>query len=163
MVVYINGKKVKNVGISAGKGGVRKYTTTSGIHLTMEKSNPVTMTSPGISPGQPGYYKEVVNYAVRISNSGEYVHSAPWSVGSQGNTNVSHGCINASPTFASWFYSLAQYGDVVDITGTNRALEWNNGYGFWQKPWKQWVKGSAFDKSVSTAPAATSTTAAAPA
>ncbi|MCW2886364.1 MAG: hypothetical protein QOE54_2030 [Streptosporangiaceae bacterium] len=150
MVVYINGKKVQNVGISAGRGGVRKYTTTNGIHLTMEKENPVTMISPGISQGQPGYYKEVVGYAVRISNSGEYVHSAPWSVGSQGNSNVSHGCINASPSFATWFYNLAQWGDIVAITGTDRELEWDNGYGFWQKPWKQWVKGSAFDKSVST-------------
>ncbi|MCW2917498.1 MAG: hypothetical protein JWN52_5566 [Actinomycetia bacterium] len=162
MVVYINGKKVKNVGISAGRGGVRKYTTTNGIHLTMEKENPVKMTSPGLKKGDPGYYEEMVNYAVRISNSGEYVHSAPWSVGSQGSSNVSHGCINASPSFAQWFYGLAQWGDVVDITGTDRELEWDNGYGFWQKPWKQWVKGSALDKSVTTGsttdPAGTATT-----
>jgi hypothetical protein len=155
MVVSINGKKVRNVGISAGRGGVRKYTTTNGIHLTMEKENPVKMISPGITKGQPGYYEEMVDYAVRISNSGEYVHSAPWSVGSQGSSNVSHGCINASPAFARWFYGLAQWGDVVTITGTDRELEWDNGYGFWQKPWKQWVKGSAFDKSVSTAPSGT--------
>jgi Uncharacterized protein conserved in bacteria len=150
MVVSINGKKVKDVGISAGMGGVRKYTTTSGIHLTMEKENPVKMISPGLKKGDPGYYEEMVNYAVRISNSGEYVHSAPWSVGSQGHSNVSHGCVNASPSFAQWFYNLSQYGDVVDITGTTRALEYDNGWGFWQKPWKDWVKGSAFDKSVST-------------
>jgi hypothetical protein len=120
------------------------------------------MTSPGLKKGDPGYYEEMVNYAVRISNSGEYVHSAPWSVGSQGSSNVSHGCINASPSFAQWFYGLAQWGDVVDITGTDRELEWDNGYGFWQKPWKQWVKGSALDKSVTTGsttdPAGTATT-----
>jgi lipoprotein-anchoring transpeptidase ErfK/SrfK len=158
MVVYINGKKVQNVGISAGRGGVRKYTTTSGVHLTMEKANPVKMTSPGIAKGQPGYYEEMVNYAVRISNSGEYVHSAPWSVGSQGNSNVSHGCINASPSFAKWFYSTEQWGDVVDITGTDRALEWNNGFGFWQMPWKEWVKSSALDKAVSTSASVTPAT-----
>jgi lipoprotein-anchoring transpeptidase ErfK/SrfK len=155
MTVSINGKKVKNVGISAGKGGVRKYTTTNGVHLTMEKENPVTMISPGIKEGEPGYYKEIVGYAVRISNSGEYVHSAPWSVGSQGNSNVSHGCVNASPAFASWFYNLAQWGDIVTITGTDRELEFDNGFGYWQKPWKQWVKGSAVDKSVSTDPSGT--------
>ena len=154
MVVKINGRKVKDVGISAGRGGVRKYTTTSGIHLTMEAVSPVTMTSPGLKKGDPGYYTETVYDAVRISNSGEYVHSAPWSVGAQGSYNVSHGCVNASPAFATWFYNMEQWGDVVVVTGTDRPLEWNNGYGFWQMSWNDWVKGSAANASVSTGPAA---------
>jgi lipoprotein-anchoring transpeptidase ErfK/SrfK len=151
MTVKINGKKVRDVGISAGKGTEYKYKTTSGIHLTMEKENPVTMISPGIKEGEPGYYKEVVNSAVRISNSGEYVHSAPWSVGVQGSANVSHGCVNASPSFASWFYNKSHWGDIVIVKGTDRELEFDNGYGWWQKPWKQWVLGSAFDRTIKTA------------
>lgn len=153
MVVKINGKKVKDIGISAGKATEYKYTTTSGVHLTMEKENPVTMISPGIKEGEPGYYKETVYSAVRISNSGEYVHSAPWSVGSQGYDNVSHGCVNASPSFASWFYKKSHWGDIVIVKGTNRELEFDNGYGWWQKPWKQWVLGSAFDRTIKTAAA----------
>ncbi|GAA2737191.1 L,D-transpeptidase [Actinocorallia aurantiaca] len=152
MVVKIDGKKKQDVGISAGKATERKYTTTSGIHVTMEKKNPETMISPGIKEGEPGYYKEIVPYAVRISYSGEYVHSAPWSVGSQGRANVSHGCVNAPPAFAQWYYNQSKWGDIVDVTGTDRELEFDNGYGYWQKPWKDWVTGSAFDKSVSTAP-----------
>ncbi|MEU7690932.1 Ig-like domain-containing protein [Microbispora hainanensis] len=145
MVVRRDGKVVQTMKISAGMATTREYTTTSGIHLTMERGNPVTMISPGKKEGDPGYYKEVVNHAVRISNSGEYVHSAPWSVGSQGRANVSHGCINASPSQAKWFYDNFHRGDVVKIVGTNRILEWNNGWGFWQMPFSKWQQGSALE------------------
>ncbi|MFC0553154.1 Ig-like domain-containing protein [Planotetraspora thailandica] len=143
MVVKKDGKTIQTMKISAGNGTTREYTTTSGVHLTMERANPVTMISPGRKPGDPGYYKEVVNYAVRISNSGEYVHSAPWSVGSQGYANVSHGCVNASPAQAKWFYDNFHRGDVVKIVGTTRTLESWNGWGFWQMSFKQWKSGSA--------------------
>ncbi len=143
MVVKRDGKTVQTMKISAGNGTTREYTTTSGVHLTMERANPVTMISPGKKEGDPGYYKEIVDHAVRISSSGEYVHSAPWSVGSQGRANVSHGCINAHPTQAKWYYQNFHRGDVVKIVGTTRALEWNNGWGFWQMPYSQWKQGSA--------------------
>ena len=51
-----------------------------------------------------------VEYAVRISDSGEFVHAAPWSVAQQGNTNVSHGCINMSTERAAWFFNFSQPG-----------------------------------------------------
>ena len=41
-------------------------------------------------------YDELVYNNVHISDTGEYVHAAPWSVSSQGRENVSHGCINLS-------------------------------------------------------------------
>jgi lipoprotein-anchoring transpeptidase ErfK/SrfK len=145
MIVRKDGKVVQRMPISAGKATTREYTTTSGIHLTMERGSPVVMTSPGRKEGDPGYYREVVDHAVRISSSGEYVHSAPWSVGSQGRANVSHGCINAHPRQAKWFYDNFHRGDVVKITGTNRPLEWNNGWGFWQLSFKEWKKGSALN------------------
>ena len=85
--------------ISMGKGTRLAYTTTSGVHLTMEKAHHVVMDSAsvGCPPGCPDYYRHDVYYAVRISDSGEYEHSAPWSVGDQGSHNVSHGCINMGP------------------------------------------------------------------
>lgn len=143
--VYKNGKKIRQWPISAGRGGVYKYYTTSGIHLTMDRGNPVRMVSPGISKGQPGYYDELINYAVRISNSGEYIHSMPSTVWAQGHTNVSHGCINSPPSDAAWFYNFADRGDIVIVKGTPRKLEWNNGWGYWQMSWKEWKKGSALD------------------
>jgi lipoprotein-anchoring transpeptidase ErfK/SrfK len=151
MVVSRNGKRVRDIGISAGRGGDWKFTTTNGVHAVMGKGNPVVMTSEwmGITdPADPEYYKLTVADAVQISSSGEYVHSAPWSLWAQGNTNVSHGCVNASPEFAAWFYGISQRGDIVTVTGTNRELEWNNGYGYWQKSWKQWLLGSALKQPV---------------
>ncbi|ADG88471.1 putative conserved lipoprotein LppS [Thermobispora bispora] len=143
MVVKRDGKVMRVMKISAGKATTREYTTTSGIHLTMERGNPVTMISPNRKPGDPDYYKMEVNHAVRISNSGEYVHAAPWSVWAQGRANVSHGCINAHPDDAKWFYDNFHRGDVVKIVGTDRQLEWNNGWGFWQLSFNEWRKGSA--------------------
>jgi lipoprotein-anchoring transpeptidase ErfK/SrfK len=154
MVVRKNGRVVRKMPISMGKGGVRKYTTTNGMHLTMDKGNPVTMTSAweGIGPGSAGYYSLSVNNAVRISDSGEYVHSAPWSVGSQGNSNVSHGCINTSPSHARWFYEFSQRGDPFEVTGSSRELEPDNGWGYWQMKWQDWVKGSALRQSMRIGP-----------
>ncbi|MFI0487351.1 Ig-like domain-containing protein [Actinomadura sp. 9N215] len=154
MVVKVNGKKVRTIPTSMGRGGARMFTTTNGVHLTMEKQDPTVMTSAwmGVSPGGPGGYSLTVYKSVRISESGEWVHSAPWSVGSQGSSNVSHGCINISPSNAKWFYGLAQRGDVVTVTGSDRELEPDNGWGYWQLKWNDWVKGSALKRSVTTAP-----------
>ncbi|WP_246268461.1 L,D-transpeptidase [Nonomuraea typhae] len=142
MYVYVDGKRKLTMRISAGMATTREYTTTSGVHLTMERGNPVRMISPGRKKGDPGYYDVMINHAVRISNSGEYVH-AKNNTWAQGVRNVSHGCINSRPDQARWFHDNMQRGDVVDIVGTDRELEWNNGWGFWQMSFKQWKKGSA--------------------
>ncbi|GAB3652994.1 Ig-like domain-containing protein [Actinocorallia lasiicapitis] len=139
MTVTHDGRLVRTIPISAGNGTTREYTTTNGVHLVMGRYNPETMISPGKKPGDPGYYKIIANHAVRFSASGEYVHSAPWSVGSQGSANVSHGCVNASPAHAKWYYDQAQRGDVLKVTGTDRELEPGNGWGFWQIPFSQWA------------------------
>ncbi|WP_067185986.1 L,D-transpeptidase [Microtetraspora niveoalba] len=142
MVVRRDGEVAQRMAISAGMATTREYTTTSGVHLTMEKGNPVRMISPGRSKGDPGYYDVMIGHAVRISNSGEYVH-AKNNVWAQGRANVSHGCVNARPDQAAWFYDNALRGDPVVVTGTDRELEWNNGWGFWQLSWYEWIKGSA--------------------
>jgi lipoprotein-anchoring transpeptidase ErfK/SrfK len=157
MVVRRNGRRVRDVGISAGRGGSWMFTTTNGVHAVMGKASPVVMTSAwmGVTdPADPRYYKLTVYDAVQISNSGEYVHSAPWSLWAQGSVNVSHGCVNASPEFAAWFYAISQRGDIVTVTGTGRQLEWDNGWGYWQLPFKQWLRGSALGRPVTTAQAA---------
>jgi lipoprotein-anchoring transpeptidase ErfK/SrfK len=147
MVVRQDGQVAQRMAISAGMATTREYTTTSGIHLTMEKGNPVRMISPGKKKRDPDYYDVMIGYAVRISNSGEYVHARnnTWA---QGRVNVSHGCINARPDQAAWFYANALRGDPVIITGTDRPLEWDNGWGFWQIPWDQWLRGSALARGV---------------
>lgn len=158
-VVKKNGKKVRSWPISAGKGGrvvngVDTYLTTSGIHLTMGKENPAIMTSEwmGVDPKDKknGGYREVIPHAVRISNSGEYIHSMASTVWAQGRRNVSHGCVNSPPKDARWFYNWSYRGDPVIITGTKRKLEPFNGWSYYQMSWSRWVKGSALDRSVTT-------------
>ncbi|MEO3871458.1 Ig-like domain-containing protein [Nonomuraea sp. B12E4] len=143
-VLYVrrDGKQIREMPMSAGQGGAWKYHTTSGIHLAMSRESATLMTSPGIGPGQAGYYSLMVYNTVRISNSGEYVHSAPWSVGSQGNSNVSHGCVNISPSNAIWFLKNTLIGDPIILTGGPRKLEPTNGWGHWQETWKEWLKWS---------------------
>jgi lipoprotein-anchoring transpeptidase ErfK/SrfK len=163
--VYIDGKLARTIPVSGGMGGAdshgNDFRTTSGVHLAMGKMQQVWMTSPNIKPGEPGYYHELVLKDVQISNSGEYVHQSPGEYGCLGHSNCSHGCVRQTVAGAKWFYSVSRRGDVVDITGTSRDLEWNNGWGFWQMSWKHWVKGSAVDRPVTTTPLAP--TAAAPA
>ena len=144
-VVRVNGRRVRRMPISMGKGTRFAYTTTSGVHLTMEKAHHIVMDSAsvGCPQGCPDHYRHDVYYAVRISDSGEYEHSAPWSVGDQGSHNVSHGCINLGPRDARWFYRQTQPGDVVEVTGTRRRLDAGNGWGFWQLTWPEWLNGSA--------------------
>jgi lipoprotein-anchoring transpeptidase ErfK/SrfK len=142
MIVKRDGKVVQTMLISAGNATTREYTTTSGVHLAMGKSNPERMISPGRKKGDPGYYDLMIDNAVRFSNSGEYVHALD-NVWAQGKQNVSHGCINSRPDQAKWFYNQVQRGDVIDITGTDREMEWNNGWGYWQMSFAQWKKGSA--------------------
>jgi lipoprotein-anchoring transpeptidase ErfK/SrfK len=134
---------VKKFPISMGMGTTREYTTTSGIHLTKEKATMVHMVSPGRKKGDPGYYAEDIPLAVRISDRGEYVHQSPGEYYALGHNNISHGCVRTSPTGARWFYNIAQRGDVVNVTGTDRKLEPGNGWTFWNTSWSSWVKGSA--------------------
>ncbi|WP_160823384.1 hypothetical protein [Actinomadura sp. J1-007] len=34
------------------------------------------------------------------------------------------------------------------MTGTDRPLEWTNGWGYWQLPWSRWLAGSALGRPV---------------
>jgi lipoprotein-anchoring transpeptidase ErfK/SrfK len=159
LTIKRNGTQVKNVGISAGRGGLIRggvdvYKTTSGIHLTMAKSRVERMTSRwmGVTDKKdPRFYDEKIPFAVRISNSGEYIHSMASTVWAQGRQNVSHGCINSPPAFAEWFFNWSYLGDPVIVTGSGRGLDPFNGWSYWEMSWQQWVKGSAFDRAVSTA------------
>ena len=80
----------------------------------------------------------------RISNDGEFVHENPNSVGAQGHTNVSHGCINLSEANATWFFNHMGIGDVVEVTnsGGPQLPVWDL-YGDWGVPWSTWSAGNA--------------------
>ncbi len=90
----------------------------------------------GIDPNSAdGYDINDVEYAMRVTYSGEFVHAAPWSVGSQGYANVSHGCTGMSTDNAAWLYNQSIPGDVVEYTGTSKQMTLTNGYGDWNLGW----------------------------
>jgi lipoprotein-anchoring transpeptidase ErfK/SrfK len=141
MNVYRDGKLFAHWPISSGKPGDE---TPNGTYLTIEKANPVDMVGPG--------YNIEVPWSVRFTWSGDYLHDAYWSVGEQGFTNVSHGCVNMSPADAETFYEMAVPGDPVKITGSPRAGVWDNGWTMWFLSWKRWLRGSALHKAVRAGP-----------
>lgn len=98
----------------------------------------------GIQPGDPEYYNiRDVKYAQRVTTSGEFVHGAPWSSGSQGSENVSHGCVGMSLKDGAWYFAQTLKGDPVIVTGTSRKMEPNNGLTDWNVPWLTYKTGSA--------------------
>jgi len=141
--VFRNGSLIRTIPITTGKQG---FTTRSGTKVIVEKFRRKRMNSEtvGIATNSPdGYDIDDVEYAMRVTYSGEFLHAAPWSVGSQGHANVSHGCTGMSTADAGWLYNLSKVGDVVEYTGTNRPMTLTNGYGDWNLGWRSWEKGSA--------------------
>lgn len=145
MVVRQNGAVVQTIPVSTGRED--KYPTAGGIHIALSKAPKVIMDSAtvGIPRNSPDGYYEKVFWDVRISNGGEFVHAAPWSVSDQGVTNVSHGCVNISPAAARWFYYFSQVGDVVNVIHSARPPDLGDaGMADWNMSWQQWKAGSAF-------------------
>jgi lipoprotein-anchoring transpeptidase ErfK/SrfK len=143
MTVTDNGAVVQTFKDSAGRD---KYPTMGGLHVVLGKEPDVLMDSQsvGIPRDSPDGYYEHVAEDVNISDGGEFVHSAPWSVGQQGNSNVSHGCVNLAPSDATWFYNFSQSGDIVNIVNSPRPPETgDHGTADWNMSWAQWVAGSA--------------------
>ena len=144
MTVTRGGDTVKTYPVSSGKPG-RETETRSGMKLVINKQREMTMDSEtvGIEKGEPGYYKVDTDYNVRVTWTGEFIHSAPWSVGAQGSTNVSHGCVNMAPEHARWFYENSLPGDPVDFTGSDRQFQPTEGIGVWQYSYGEWQEQSA--------------------
>jgi len=143
MQTFVNGKLVRTTPITTGKPG---FTTRSGVKVIVEKflSKRMNSETVGIAAGSSEAYDiNNVQYAMRVTYTGEFLHAAPWSVGSQGYANVSHGCTGMSTANAAWFYGISKIGDVVEYTGTDRPMTLDNGYGDWNASFAEWKKGSA--------------------
>jgi lipoprotein-anchoring transpeptidase ErfK/SrfK len=142
MKLYRNGVLIDRWPISTGRPG---DDTPNGTYLTIEKANPVDMKGPG--------YNVEVPWSVRFTWSGDYLHDAYWSVGQQGFTNVSHGCVNMPPAAAEIYYNMEVPGDPVTITGSPRAGTFDNGWTMWFLPWNRYLHGSALGEAVEAGPA----------
>ena len=141
--VFDNGHLTRTIPVTTGMPG---FTTRSGTKVIIEKDRFHTMNSEtiGIDPNSAnGYNIKDVEYAMRLTYSGEFLHAAPWSVASQGHSNVSHGCTGMSTANAGWLYDHSQIGDVVQYTGSNVHMTLDNGYGDWNEPYATYAQGSA--------------------
>ena len=143
LTVRRNGEVVKTMPISMGKDSTP---TNNGVYIVGDRYAELVMDSStyGVPVNSPNGYRTEVDYATQMSYSGIYVHGAPWSVGSQGYSNVSHGCLNVSTSNAQWFYQNTKRGDIVEVVGTvGSTLPGTDGLGDWNIPWPQWKAGNA--------------------
>ena len=143
MQIFHNGQMVKSMPISMGKDATPTHL---GAHVISDKQANYTMDSCtyGVCPPDPKAYRSNEKWSERISNDGEFVHENPNSVGAQGSSNVSHGCINLNDANATWFFQNMGLGDVVEVTnsGGPQLPVWDL-YGDWSKSWADWQAGSA--------------------
>ena len=159
MTVTENGKLLYTFPISAGS---TRDPTMDGTHIVMDRESEVDMDSAtvGIPQGTPGAYNLKVYWDVHISDSGEYVHAAPWSLSAQGFENVSHGCVNLSPARALSFFHFSRVGDIVQVVGGPRppvmgdhgVMDWSFGTGV--VTWTP-AKVTSLTTSVTTVPTTT--------
>jgi lipoprotein-anchoring transpeptidase ErfK/SrfK len=140
--VYIDGKLVRDMACSNGRGGYTTgadgqsihFWTQAGPHVVLlhEKWHSMSSASYGVSdPSNPYYYApEDVEYCSRITYSGEFLHAAPWNH-SLGRANLSHGCVNLSVADARWFFENSLLGDVVVVKHSPKPLPIWDGLGDW--------------------------------
>jgi lipoprotein-anchoring transpeptidase ErfK/SrfK len=143
LTIRRNGQIVNTMPISMGKNSTP---TPNGIYAIGDRYRNLIMDSAtyGVPSNSANGYRLEVDWATQMSYSGVYIHSAPWSVGSQGSANVSHGCLNVSPANAQWFYNNSKRGDVIEVRGTvGSVLSGSEGLGDWNIPWEQWKAGNA--------------------
>jgi lipoprotein-anchoring transpeptidase ErfK/SrfK len=133
LIVTRNGTVEQTFPMSMGMaaGG---HQTPNGTYYVLDKKAKVVMDSStyGVPVNSTYGYKVDVTDAVQFDNSGDFVHSAPWSVADQGKRDVSHGCINISPTNAKWFFANFGAGDPIVVKNSVGTYSKNDGSNDWQ-------------------------------
>ncbi|MFD8145032.1 Ig-like domain-containing protein [Streptomyces sp. NPDC059708] len=142
MSITEDGKTVKTVPVSAGTPGGQKASW-SGKMVLMAKEGTIRMDSQTVGLGDA--YDKMVDYSMRVTWSGMYVHAAPWNSANFGNANTSSGCVGMSDANAKSVYELVQPGDVLEVVGSGSKgkADLGNGYGEWNLTWDQWKAKSA--------------------
>lgn len=139
MKVYEDGELIKTMPVSLGKPS----TPSSSGHMVVMSKQRETVFDTFAELGPEEGYRVDIEYAMRLTWGGEFIHSAPWSEADQGVRNVSHGCVNLSARDAKWLFGIAKIGDPVIVSGTERDLEHGNGWTAWDISWEEFVAGSA--------------------
>jgi lipoprotein-anchoring transpeptidase ErfK/SrfK len=142
MQVFEGGKLARTIPVSLGKA---KFPSSSGTMVVIDKRPEAMFDSStyGLAVDSPDGYRTKVQFPIRLTWGGEFIHSAPWSVKDQGKRNVSHGCINVAPANAKWLYDRVRVGDPVTVTHTERKLNPGNGWTAWSVDFSGWLESSA--------------------
>ncbi|WP_406332522.1 Ig-like domain-containing protein [Streptomyces sp. NBC_00203] len=153
MKVTQDGKTIKTIPISAGSP---ENTTYEGQMVISEKFKETRMNGATVGftddDGKGEYDIKDVPHAMRLSNSGTFIHGNYWGAKSIfGAVNTSHGCVGLSDTKgandpntpAAWFYSHSLIGDVVVVKNTgDKTIAPDNGLNGWNLDWAAWKAGS---------------------
>ncbi|MGW2521959.1 Ig-like domain-containing protein [Streptomyces sp. NPDC001617] len=146
MEVRRDGQLLSTVPITAGSP---KHTTYNGKMVVMEMLEVTRMNSRTVGFGGE-YDIPDVPHAMRLTDSGTFVHGNYWAPDAPGHENVSHGCVGlrdvkggGSDTPAGWFFDRSLIGDVVEVVHSNdKKVAPDNGLGGWNMGWKEWKAGS---------------------
>ncbi|MGW4982748.1 L,D-transpeptidase [Streptomyces mirabilis] len=154
MKVTQDGKTIKTIPISSGSPEHKTY---QGQMVISEKFKETRMNGSTVgftkTDGKGEYDIKDVPHAMRLSNSGTFIHGNYWGAKSIfGAVNTSHGCVglsdtkgaNDSNTPAAWFYDHSLIGDVVVVKNTgDKTIAPDNGLNGWNLSWSAWKAGSA--------------------
>lgn len=138
MTVTQDGKVIKTLPVSLGKPATP---SSSGTMVVIEKKEHTVFDTTDTDP--KGGYRTDIDYAQRITWSGQFIHAAPWSEGQQGKHNVSHGCVNVSEAMGAWLFKQTMMGDVITVSGTEEKLKNGNGWTDWNMSYDAFKKTSA--------------------
>ncbi|MBM7788736.1 L,D-transpeptidase family protein [Tenggerimyces flavus] len=137
---YVNGKLAKTIPVSGGKAGWR---TRVGTKIILQKRTNLHFTDEQIDADDN--YDLTAAYGVRVTWSGEFLHSADWSRANHGVRNGSHGCVGMSTKNSRWIYNNSLVGDPVEVVGGggSQMPVWGNGLGDWNMSWNKWQQAKA--------------------
>jgi len=135
MTVKQDGKVIKTIPVSLGKASTP---SSSGTMIVMEKAKHTVFDTTDTDPVNG--YKTPIDFAQRITWSGQFIHAAPWSEGKQGHINVSHGCVNVSEKMGAWLFGRTMMGDPITVGGTEEKLKQGNGWTDFNVSYAEWKK-----------------------
>ncbi|EST35040.1 hypothetical protein M878_07370 [Streptomyces roseochromogenus subsp. oscitans DS 12.976] len=155
MTVVRDGKTIKTIPISSGSP---EHPTYNGQMVISEKFRQIHMNGASVGlrkkDGKPAYDINDVPHAMRLTDSGTFIHGNYWGADSIfGKVNTSHGCVGLKDVEgggdgnqpAAWFFDNSMIGDVVIVKNSEdkTALAPDNGLSDWNMPWSEWVSGGA--------------------
>ncbi|MFF1279726.1 Ig-like domain-containing protein [Streptomyces sp. NPDC058299] len=154
MTVVRDGKTIKTIPISSGS---REHPTYNGQMVISEKFGQIHMNGASVGltekDGKPSYDIKAVPHAMRLTDSGTFIHGNYWGTGSVfGKVNTSHGCVGMRDVRgggdgrqpAAWFFDHSMIGDLVIVKNSEdkTVLAPDNGLSDWNMPWSEWAAGS---------------------